>query len=602
MGLRRCGCFLLWVGAAGVLAGCGSTVIPGRPWQGGGGSSGRKNPVITWATPAPITSPTPLSAAQLDAAANVAGTFVYRPAAGTVLRAGKQTLSTKFTPTDAQDYNTMIATVTLVVNPATVSKTDPVIIWATPDPITNPTPLSDAQLDATANVAGTFAYKPAAGTVLAAGNQTLTTTFTPRDAADYDTVSATVTLVVNPPVNSCLPAAPIGGLSVQPGNGNLLAVADEQNNRVLIYAAPFRTDEPAVVVLGQPDMTHDAVNQQCLAASSTLAYPEGLAVDAAGDLFVADTGNCRVLEFEPPFTTDMSASRVIGEPDMNTGFPACSNPTSAAGPGRLLEPTGVAVDSAGNLWVADHTAGRVTAYAPPFADGTAATLAIGQTNLTNSWMCDGTNGQIPVSPTAANLCGPRNLGFDLEGDLWVVDTGTQRALEYMPPFATGMDASRELGHPPGPDAFTAPVTGYDPPTTTINNPYGMAVDAGGNLWFGGPTFTAVNNEVDALIDFSPAFSDGMQGELSVPTEPGNTPPTADRVMFPWALFADRQGKLVVADEWYNRVLIFAPPLGPGMSASVVIGQPNMTSLDRSGCPGATPSARTLCRPEGVVEF
>jgi hypothetical protein len=75
-------------------------------------------PTITWATPAAITNPTPLSAAQLNATASVPGTFVYTPAPGTVLAAGRQTLSVTFTPTDTVDYSPAEAMVILTVNPA----------------------------------------------------------------------------------------------------------------------------------------------------------------------------------------------------------------------------------------------------------------------------------------------------------------------------------------------------------------------------------------------------------------------------------------------------------------------------------------------------
>ena len=72
---------------------------------------------LTWATPAAITYGTPLSATQLNATSGgVAGTFVYSPAAGAVLAAGSQTLSVMFTPTDAADYGSQIATVNLQVN------------------------------------------------------------------------------------------------------------------------------------------------------------------------------------------------------------------------------------------------------------------------------------------------------------------------------------------------------------------------------------------------------------------------------------------------------------------------------------------------------
>jgi hypothetical protein len=73
------------------------------------------------------------------------------------------------------------------------------ITWATPSPIVYGTQLSSAQLDATASVPGTFVYTPAAGTVLPAGNQTLSTAFTPASPLNYASATAQVTLLVTQP-------------------------------------------------------------------------------------------------------------------------------------------------------------------------------------------------------------------------------------------------------------------------------------------------------------------------------------------------------------------------------------------------------------------
>jgi len=77
--------------------------------------------VITWANPASITFGGALGSAQLNATANVPGTFVYNPAFGTVLTVGAgQTLSVTFTPTDTTLYNVAAATAHItVVPPAT---------------------------------------------------------------------------------------------------------------------------------------------------------------------------------------------------------------------------------------------------------------------------------------------------------------------------------------------------------------------------------------------------------------------------------------------------------------------------------------------------
>ena len=152
---------------------------------------GQATPTVTWATPASIPYGTALSATQLNATASVAGSFVYTPATGAVLSAGTQTLSVTFTPTDATNYATVTSTIQLVVTRVT-----PTITWAAPAAITYGTALGAMQLNATAGVAGTFVYTPAAGTVLSAGNQTLSTTFTPTDATDYATATASVSLTV----------------------------------------------------------------------------------------------------------------------------------------------------------------------------------------------------------------------------------------------------------------------------------------------------------------------------------------------------------------------------------------------------------------------
>ena len=143
---------------------------------------------------------------RLNAGSTVAGTFAYNPAAGGVLGAGTQTLNVTFTPTDATDYSTAIATVQLTVNKAT-----PAITWATPAPIVYGTPLGASQLDASSGgVAGAFVYTPQAGTVLAAGTQTLSAIFTPTDTTDYTLASASVQITVNkatPSIGWTAPAA-----------------------------------------------------------------------------------------------------------------------------------------------------------------------------------------------------------------------------------------------------------------------------------------------------------------------------------------------------------------------------------------------------------
>ena len=87
-----------------------------------------------------------------------------------------------------------------VAGTLTVTKVVPVIVWNTPEPVVAGTALSEVQLNASANVDGSFVYDPAAGTVLAEGIQTLKTTFIPNDSRNYESVEKTVELEVTAPV------------------------------------------------------------------------------------------------------------------------------------------------------------------------------------------------------------------------------------------------------------------------------------------------------------------------------------------------------------------------------------------------------------------
>jgi hypothetical protein len=156
----------------------------------------RRASTIAWANPADITYGTPLSSMQLDATANVPGTFSYSPSAGAILRAGYgQTLTVTFTPADSANYAGDTAEVQINVAQAPTT-----IAWSNPADIVFGTPLGAAQLNATANVPGTFTYSPAPGAVLGVGNaQTLAVWFTPSDATDYAASHSTVSINVQPP-------------------------------------------------------------------------------------------------------------------------------------------------------------------------------------------------------------------------------------------------------------------------------------------------------------------------------------------------------------------------------------------------------------------
>jgi hypothetical protein len=88
----------------------------------------------------------------------------------------------------------------------TIDKATLQITWSNPQTIDYGTALSSTQVNAEANVLGSFAYDPLAGMVLLSCTQTLKATFTPTDTANYNCANAQVTLVVNPIIHRLRPA------------------------------------------------------------------------------------------------------------------------------------------------------------------------------------------------------------------------------------------------------------------------------------------------------------------------------------------------------------------------------------------------------------
>lgn len=194
-------------------------------------------PVLTWTpNPSTIAYGTQLSAAQLDAVAQVGGTtipgtYLYTPVAGTTPNPGRQTLAVSFTPTDTVDYNSPVnGTANIVVT------FTPRIVWPAPGGIVYRTPLSAAQLDATAvdqngaSIAGIFTYTPALGTILAAGVQPLSVSFAPSDGTTYTNATGSNSITVaraTPTINWSTPASITVGTALSATQLNATAAAPD---------------------------------------------------------------------------------------------------------------------------------------------------------------------------------------------------------------------------------------------------------------------------------------------------------------------------------------------------------------------------------------
>jgi sugar lactone lactonase YvrE len=328
-------------------------------------------------------------------------------------------------------------------------------------------------------------------------------------------------------------------------------VADSFNNRVLIYNYPLSDGQSAGVVLGQPDFVS---NSSADLTATGLNLPQDVAEDNEGNLYVSDLVNDRVLQFKPPFTNGMAASLVIGQPN----FYADDGSTTQNG---LWEPSGLTFDGSGNLWVADWYNSRVLQYQPPFTTDMNASLVIGQPNFTSS--------SSPLTPatSSSGLSGPQFIAFDASGDLWLTYTNN-RVLEFKPPFTNGMTASLVIGQ----INFTSNAKAVT--ASGFYSAAGIAFDGSGNLWVG-DTFNS------RVLRFEPPFSDGMNASLVL----GQTDFTSDISGFatqsgisgPYGIAFDSNDNLLVTDGFNNRTMGFQPPFSNDQDANTVLGQPNFTT-------------------------
>ncbi|HEX6184513.1 MAG TPA: MBG domain-containing protein [Pyrinomonadaceae bacterium] len=136
----------------------------------------KATPVVVWNNPAPINYGTPLSALQLNATADVPGTFVYMPAAGTVLGGGTQTLSAQFTPADTVNYNTVLKEVSINVIKAelTIKTVDATKVFGAPNPAFTVTYTGFVNGDTPASLGGVLTFTTAATTTSPVGTYAVT--------------------------------------------------------------------------------------------------------------------------------------------------------------------------------------------------------------------------------------------------------------------------------------------------------------------------------------------------------------------------------------------------------------------------------------------
>jgi NHL repeat len=328
-------------------------------------------------------------------------------------------------------------------------------------------------------------------------------------------------------------------------SGNLY-VADTGNNRVLFFLSGSTT---ATRVYGQAgSFTSNTVNNGGVSAKS-LNQPWGVTLDSSGNLYVADTGNNRVLYFPTGSTT---ATRVYGQSGSFTSNTVNNGGVSAK---SLSQPSDVTLDSSGNLYVADADNNRVL-YFP--TGSTTATRVYGQFGRFTSNF---------GSVSANGLNQPWGVTLDSSDNLYVADADNNRIL-YFPTGST--TATRIYGQSGSFTSNTANNGGVS--AKSLNQPLDVTLDSSGNLY----AADAGNNRVL----YFPASSTtatriyGQSGSFTSNTA-NNGGISANSLSTPEGVTIDSNGNISIADTKNNRVLAFQTALKVTIQppGSISVGAP-----------------------------
>ncbi|MGH8047723.1 MAG: NHL repeat-containing protein [Chthoniobacterales bacterium] len=252
-------------------------------------------------------------------------------------------------------------------------------------------------------------------------------------------------------------ATSLSGPSSVAFSGGFLFVADRGNNRVLIYdtvTSNITTDQAAMAVLGQQNFTAAAAARSATGLNS----PYGITVEPLGNVWVADSGNQRVVRF-PSYTTGSAADYVLGQSSL-----------TASGGGAMSFPIGVTIGSSNALYVADEVWNQVLRY------NTAGFKPLG--SPPDGLLGQSFFGSIGAGSGPTGLNTPWGAAADAQGDLWVADTHNNRVIRYNNAAnkANGAAADLVLGQPNLTD-----ISG-GAGDNDLASPTGICVDSDGDVW------------------------------------------------------------------------------------------------------------------------
>ena len=346
-----------------------------------------------------------------------------------------------------------------------------------------------------------------------------------------------------------------------------------------------------------------------MATSADLYFPIGVAVDTAGDLYIADSGNSMVREVtngiittaagdgNPAFsgdggpavsagltayavTVDSTGNLYISDSGNNrvrkvagglintvAGGSLQAGDGGAAALAQLADPQGVALDSSGNLYIADSLNRRVRKVSGGVINTVAGTGVEGYS---------GDNGLA----TSAQLVDPYGVAVDSAGNLYISDPQNYRIRKVSNGLITTFAGNGTAGYSGDNGLATS---------ATLSSPTGIAVDASGNVYFADTNTGHIREVSNGII--TTVAGNGIAGYGG-----DNGPATSAGLHYPYGIAADSAGNLYIADTFNQRIRkvsggVITTVAGngipgysgdSGLATSAQLNDPNAVAVDSAG--------------------
>ena len=350
-------------------------------------------------------------------------------------------------------------------------------------------------------------------------------------------------------------------------SGNMY-IADTSNHRIRLV-----TKSTGIITTVAGDGTGGYKGDGGLATSAGLYNPSGIAVDASGNIYIADTSNSRIR-----LVTKSTGIITTVAGDGTIEYKGDGGLATSAG---LYTPNDVAVDASGNIYIADSGNHRVR-------------LVTKSTGIITTVTGDGIAGYKGDGglATSASLYSPYGVAVDASGNIYIADTSNHRL--RLVAKSTGIISTVAGDGTVGYEGDGGLAT-----SAGLYYPYGIALDASGNIYIsdnGNYRIRLVTKSTGIITTVAGDGTGGYNGDGGLATSAS--------LYYPYGVAVDASGNIYIADTNNNRIRLVNPTastasLAPSSSPLSLVPSPSPTislSSRPSSPPSTSPTTSLSSRP------